>query len=145
MAFLPYSNNQNPQGGVGVKFSIKVVSLFIVFIFIAYALSYLDNDERIAPTSSTRGTSKRPLMKNEGYPLPVTGYESYIGQLLQPTQRSTGSRIALEEPMMTVNGGYSGQMLRTISRLVSRRMSSAPVYFGKQNRNGYVHNRYDPG
>jgi hypothetical protein len=44
MVFFTIFNNQNSQGGVGVKFSIKVVSLFIVFIFIAYALPlYLDN------------------------------------------------------------------------------------------------------
>ena len=81
MVFFTIFNNQNSQGGVGVKFSIKVVSLFIVFIFIAYALPlYLDNDERIAPTSSIARNEQTAIDEHEGYPLPVTGYESYIGQ-----------------------------------------------------------------
>ena len=130
MVFFTIFNNQNSQGGVGVKFSIKVVSLFIVFIFIAYALPlYLDNDERIAPTSSIARNEQTAIDENEGYPCRLPAMNPTSVNLLQPTQRSTGSQIALEEPMMTVNGGYSGQMLRTISRLVSRRMSSAPCIF----------------
>lgn len=64
-----------------MKFSIKVVSLFILFTFIAYALPlYVDNGERTTPPANIERNEQASIDENEGYPLPVTGYESYIGQ-----------------------------------------------------------------
>jgi len=64
-----------------VKFSIKVVSLFILFVFIAYALPlYVDDGERTIPPASILRNEQSSIDENKGYPLPVTGYESYIGQ-----------------------------------------------------------------
>jgi len=81
LAFFAILKNQKSQGGISVKFSIKVVSLFILFIFVAYALPlYVDNGERTAPSSSIARNEQASIDENEGYPLPVTGYESYIGQ-----------------------------------------------------------------
>lgn len=113
-----------------MKFSIKVVSLFIVFIFIAYALPlYLDNDERIAPTSSIARNEQTAIDENEGYPLPVTGYESYIGQSITAYTAKHGQPNRIGRAYDDSEWWVSGQMLRTISRLVSRRMSSAPCIF----------------
>lgn len=64
-----------------MKFSVKVVSLFILFVFIAYALPlYVDNGKRALPPSSILRDEQSAIDENKGYPLPVTGYESYIGQ-----------------------------------------------------------------
>ena len=78
---LAILNVQKSQGGIGVKFSIKVVSLFILFTFIAYALPlYVDNGGQTRPPASVARNEQASIDENEGYPLPVTGYESYIGQ-----------------------------------------------------------------
>ncbi|SFE38403.1 CAP-associated domain-containing protein [Trichococcus pasteurii] len=77
-----------------MKFSIKVVSLFILFIFIAYALPlYVDNGERTAPPSSIARNEQASIDENEGYPLPVTGYESYIGQPIEAYTAKHGEPI----------------------------------------------------
>ena len=100
-----------------MKFSIKVISLFILFIFIAYALPlYVDNGERTAPPSSIARNEQASIDEDKGYPLPVMGYESYIGQSIAATPPSMGSRLASVKPTEAVNGGYSGQMLRTTSK-----------------------------
>ena len=73
-------NVQKSQGGIGMKFSIKVVSLFILFTFIAYTLPlYVDNGDQTRPPASVVRNEQASIDENEGYPLPVTGYESYIG------------------------------------------------------------------
>lgn len=77
-----------------MKFSIKVISLFILFIFIAYALPlYVDNGERTAPPSSIT-SEQASIDEDKGYPLPVMGYEMHQASLMQPTPPSMGSRFA---------------------------------------------------
>ncbi|MEI2802235.1 MAG: hypothetical protein V9E84_00490 [Trichococcus flocculiformis] len=56
-------------------------------------------------------------MKMKGYPLPVTGYESYIGQSIAAYTAKHGQPNRVGKSLrMAVNGGYSGQMLRTTSK-----------------------------
>ena len=71
---LAILNVQKSQGGIGVKFSIKVVSLFILFTFIAYALPlYVDNGGQTRPPASVARNEQASIDENEGYPLPVAG------------------------------------------------------------------------
>lgn len=77
-----------------MKFSIKVVSLFILFTFIAYALPlYVDKGERTAPPASVARNDQSSIDENKGYPLPVTGYESYIGQPISAYTAKHGEPI----------------------------------------------------
>lgn len=79
-----------------MKFSIKVVSLFILFTCIAYALPlYVDNGERTTPPASTARNEQASIDENEGYPLPVTGYESYIGQPIAAYTAKHGNPIRI--------------------------------------------------
>lgn len=79
-----------------MKFSIKVVSLFSLFIFIAYALPlYVDKGERTAPPSSIARNEQASIDEDEGYPLPVTGYESYIGQPIAAYTAKHGEPIRI--------------------------------------------------
>ncbi|WP_319470696.1 CAP-associated domain-containing protein [uncultured Trichococcus sp.] len=81
-----------------MKFSIKVVSLFILFSFIAYALPlYVDNGERTTPPASVVNNEQTPIDENKGYPLPVTGYESYIGQSIGAYTAKHGEPIRVGE------------------------------------------------
>lgn len=81
-----------------MKFFIKVVSLFILFIFIAYALPlYVDDGERTLPSSSVVNNEQTSIDENKGYPLPVTGYESYIGQSIGAYTAKHGEPIRVGE------------------------------------------------
>ena len=40
-------------------------------------------EKRTAPPSSIARNEQASIDENEGYPLPVTGYESYIGQPIE--------------------------------------------------------------
>lgn len=81
-----------------MKFFIKVVSLFILFIFIAYALPlYVDDGERTMSPSSIVNNDQTSIDENKGYPLPVTGYESYIGQSIGTYTAKHGEPIRVGE------------------------------------------------
>nr|WP_319219018.1 CAP-associated domain-containing protein [uncultured Trichococcus sp.] len=81
-----------------MKFFVKVVSLFILFVFIAYALPlYLDDGERAMPSLNVASNERTSIDENKGYPLPVTGYESYIGQSIGAYTAKHGEPIRVGE------------------------------------------------
>jgi hypothetical protein len=84
------------EGRQKMKFSIKVASLFVLFIFIAYAHPLFgDKAERAVPPPEAVRHEQTDFDENAGYPLPVTGYESYIGQPISAYTAKHGEPVRI--------------------------------------------------
>lgn len=67
-----------------MKFFGKIVALFCIFIIAAYSLPIVLNPvEQLHPQTNFPNLERSPSDSDKGYPLPVIGYEFYIGQPIE--------------------------------------------------------------
>jgi len=67
-----------------MKFFGKIAALFCIFVIAAYSLPIILNPvEQLRPQTDFPNPDRSPSDSDKGYPLPVIGYEFYIGQPIE--------------------------------------------------------------